>query len=104
MASTMVKVHPQTHAKLQEIARDEHRPMGEIVTDLVERYERERFWQGVTEDLERLRADPVAWRDYQDEIAFFDGVALDGLADEPPYFTPAEEEAIRARHARAQGR
>jgi hypothetical protein len=104
MASAMVKVNPQTHAKLQEISRDQHRPMGEIVTELVERYEREQFWNGVTEDLERLRADPVAWKDYQDEIAFFEGGSMDGLENEPPYFTPEEVEEIRARHPRAESR
>jgi hypothetical protein len=97
MTSAMVKITSQTHAKLQEISRAQHRPMGEIVTDLVERYEREQFWKGVTEDLERLRADPVAWQDYQDEIALFEGGSMDGLEDEPPYYTAAELEAIRAR-------
>jgi hypothetical protein len=104
MTSAMVKINPQTHAKLQEIARDQHRPMGEIVTELVERYEREQFWKGVTEDLERLRADPAAWQDYQDEIAVFEGGSMDGLEHEPPYFTPDEVEEIRARHPRAASR
>jgi hypothetical protein len=104
MTSAMVKINPQTHAKLQEIARDQHRPMGEIVTELVERYEREQFWKGVTEDLERLRADPAAWKDYQDEIAVFEGGSMDGIEHEPPYFTPDEVEEIRARHPRAASR
>ncbi len=105
MASSMVKIPSQTHAKLQEIARDEHRPMGEIVTELVDRYEREQFWKGVKEDYERLRSDPVAWKEYQDEVAVWDNLAGDGLENEPPYFTPEEEEEIRERAAaRATGR
>lgn len=100
----VVKIKTSTHAKLQEIARAQHRPMGEIVTDLVERYEREQFWRGVTEDLERLRSDPAAWKNYQDEIALLEGGSMDGLDDEPPYFTPEQEEEIRAKHARTQNR
>ena len=78
--------------------------MGEIVTDLVARYERDRFWTRVNESVERLRADPVAWKDYQDEIAFFEGGSMDGLEREEPYFTPEEEQEIRDNHARTQGR
>lgn len=95
----VVKINAQTHAKLQEIAREDDRPMGEIVTFLVDRYERERFWKGAKEDLARLKADPVAWQDYQDEIAVWDSLAGSGLENEPPYFTPQEEEEIRERAA-----
>ena len=37
--SAMVKLKPATHAKLQEIAREQHRPMGDVITELIERYE-----------------------------------------------------------------
>lgn len=102
-SAPVVKLKPGTHAKLQEIARAESRPMGEIVSDLVERYEKERFWKGVQEDYARLRADPVAWKDYQDEVAIWDATAGDGLENEPPYYTPEEEEEIRAEFARTYG-
>lgn len=48
----------------------------------------------------RLRGDPVAWKDYQDEIAMWDSLAGDGLEDEAPYYTPEEEAAIEAEYAR----
>jgi hypothetical protein len=102
--SAMVKLKPATHAKLQEIAKKQHRPMGDVITELIERYEREKFWEEVHTSVERLRSDPVAWKDYQDEIAFFEGGSMDGLENEEPYFTPEEEAEIRANHARAQGR
>lgn len=102
----MVKLKPQTHAKLQAIAREEERPMAELVTFLVDRYERERFWKGVEEDLARLKANPVAWKDYQDEIALWDQLAGDGLQNEESYYTPEEEREILAEVAanRAEGR
>jgi hypothetical protein len=92
----MVKIPPRTHAKLQELARAQHRPMGEIVTELVDRYERDAFWDAVDVSLARLQADQVAWKDYQDEIRLLEGGSLDGLEHEPPYFTPEEIEALLA--------
>lgn len=99
-----VKLKPTTHAKLQELARSEERPMGEIITELVDRYEEERFWKDLHASVERLRADPVAWRDYQEEIRFFEGGSMDGLEDEEPYYSPEEEEAIRAENDRTEVR
>lgn len=103
MAST-VRVDDKLHARLRDIAHAENRPIGQVIEDAVAHYEREKFWQGVHDSVERLRADPVAWKEYQDEAALFEGGAMDGLEDEEPYYTPEEEEAIRAEHARAQSR
>lgn len=95
-APTVVKIKPKTHAALQEISRDENRPMGEIITDLVERYERERFWRTAAADLDRLRADASSWEGYLSESRELDRLANEGLAEEPPFFTPEEEDEIRA--------
>lgn len=32
--SAMVKLKPSTHARLQEIAKEQHKPMGEVITYL----------------------------------------------------------------------
>lgn len=93
---SVVKIKPSTHSALQELARQEDRPMGEIITWLVERYERERFWNAAADDLERLKKDNDAWEDYQGENSALDRLAGDGLENEPPFFTPEEEEQIRA--------
>ena len=66
------------------------------------REQQKRFWTAVHEDFSRLRSDPTAWQAYQDEIVLFEGASMDGLEDEPPYFTPDEEEEIRAEHASTQ--
>ncbi|MGB3329464.1 MAG: hypothetical protein WBA46_10950 [Thermomicrobiales bacterium] len=95
----VVKIPARTHAKLLEFSREDDRSMGEIVADLVDRLEKERFWLGVQEDLARLKQDPVAWQDYQNELAFFDRSAGDGLEHEPPYYTPEEERDILAEAA-----
>ncbi|MGC4193042.1 MAG: hypothetical protein QM589_17995 [Thermomicrobiales bacterium] len=65
--------------------------MGEIVAYLVDRYERERFWKQVRADYARLKADPVAWSDYIDEVEAWDTLSGDGLEREAPYYTAEEE-------------
>jgi hypothetical protein len=98
----VVELLPDTHERLQRISQELHRPVGQVVTDLVDRYERDLFWTQVNESVERLRSDPAAWKDYREEIEFLQGGSLDSLDDEP-YFTPEEEEEIRAA-ARAESR
>lgn len=93
---TVVKIKPTTHAALQEISRDENRPMGEIITELVERYERERFWRTAAEDLARIKTDDKSWQDHHAESTELDRLANEGLSNEPPFFTPEEEDEIRA--------
>lgn len=86
-----VRVEPKLHATLRALAIAEQRPIGEVIEEAVDRYQKERFWKAMHEGFARLRADPVAWRDYQDEADLWDLVSGDGLEDEEPYFT--EEEA-----------
>ena len=95
MANT-VRVDDRLHATLRELAAAENRSMGQVIQEAVERYRKEQFWAGVEEDLARLRADPVAWKDYQDEIALWDTLAGDGLENEEPYYTPEEEAELVA--------
>ena len=102
MATRIIHVDEKVHNALRKMSESESRPIGQIVGDLVDRYEKEQFWKGIQEDYARLRADPVAWKDYQDEVALFEGGSMDGLEDEPPYYTPEEEEEIRA-YAKSQG-
>lgn len=64
----------------------------------------EQFWNELDASVETVRADPVAWEDYQDEIRFFEGGSMDGLEDEEPYYSPEEEDALRARRDRTECR
>ncbi len=98
----VVKISSASHARLREMAEAEQRPMGEIVNDLIERYELEQFWKLAHDAVERLRSDPVAWNDYREEALMLQGGSMDGLEGEPPYYTAEEEEAILAEHARTQ--
>jgi hypothetical protein len=92
-----VRVPAATHTKLQALAASEHRSMGEIVTDLVKRYEEEQFWAAYKQSYEELRKDPAAWNEYVTELREWDSMPNEALDAEPPYFTPEEEEAFLAR-------
>lgn len=95
-SNCVVNISAASHAKLQEFSRSEHRTMGKIVDELIKRYDDEQFWMRARESVERLRADPVAWQDYMDELLEWDVMGSDGLENEEPYYTPEEEQQILA--------
>ncbi len=74
------------------------------MTDSLQRYKKEQFWERARLSVERLKADPAAWEDYKREIAIWDGMAGDGLTGEEPYYTPEEEDEIETEFARTYGR
>lgn len=83
MATMTLKISSETHAVLAELAAEDKQAMGEVVAAMTERERRRRFLEGANEDLERLRADPAAWADYQAEIRSMEGTLMDGLEDNP---------------------
>ena len=85
-----VRVEPKLHATLRALAKDEQRSISQVIADAVDRYQKENFWQAMHEGFARLRADPVAWRAYQEEAALWDSASGDGLEDEEPYVTADE--------------
>ena len=70
--------------------------MKDTVAQEIDQVDRERLWNRAYEELARLKADSVAWKDYLDEIAVFDRLAGDGFEGEVPYYTPEEEREIIA--------
>jgi hypothetical protein len=72
----------------------------DIVADPLQRYRKETFWALARESVEKLRSDPVASEAYEVEIALWDVLSGDGLAEEEPYYTPEEEAEIEAEYAR----
>jgi hypothetical protein len=100
--ATTVRVDDKLHAALREIAGEERRSIGQVIEVAIAQYKLEKFWRDVDASVERLRANPVAWREYREEIAFFEGGSMDGLEEEEPYFNQDELEEIRVEHARTQ--
>lgn len=95
-----IRVSAETHATLHELAKAENRPMGEIVTDLVDEYRTKRFWAEVNTALDRLHDDPEAWQDYMDELGQVQAVPNAELAAEPSYDV---EERPDGRGSRSEG-
>lgn len=104
MSTSVVRVEKRIHSKLREISERENRPIGQIVAELVDRYERQEFWKKMHEGFDELRKDPDAWKAYQDEVALWDSTLGDGLENEEAYYTPEEEAEIDDEYARSQGR
>ena len=101
--ATTVRIDEQVAMRLRELAAKERRPIGQVIGDALQHYEKEKFWQEIEESVARLHADPVAWQDYQEEIRFFQGGSMDGLKDEEPYYSDSEWEEILEQRSRTKG-
>lgn len=83
MAAVTLKISPETHAVLAELAAEDKRAMGEVVAEMTERERRRRLFDRADAAYARVRADPVAWADYQSELRSLEGTLMDGLEDDP---------------------
>ncbi len=79
MAGTTVRISAATQAALRELARDCNESMQEVLAQAVEAYRRERMLRQSNEAYSRLRADPRAWQDLEEERAAWDSALAGGL-------------------------
>jgi hypothetical protein len=54
--------------------------MAAIAEEAVKEYERKKFWENYYAGYKALKADPIAWEEYQDEIKFWDTTLADGFS------------------------
>ena len=85
-----IRVDPTPHAKLRLLSAAEQRSMSQVIEEAIDRYNKEKSWAAMHEGFARLRADPEAWGEYQEEAALWDSVSADGLEDVEPYFIEQE--------------
>jgi predicted transcriptional regulator len=78
-ATTTIRVDTETRTRLMELARREHKPIGEVVAEAVERYEEDQFWAEYQAGYARLRDDPQKWSAWKEVLNGLDGVIADGL-------------------------
>lgn len=83
MRTTTIRITEKTHKALRDLADSTKRPISEVVSQAVELYERQRFWDEVNAGYARLRADPQAWKAELEERALWDTTRMDGLEDFP---------------------
>lgn len=91
--STTIRVSRDTRARLAKLAEQAGTPMTAIVDQAVDRLERHRFFEELNRQVAALRADPVAWAEYEAERAEWDGTLMDGLRDDP-YYTQDDPEPV----------
>jgi hypothetical protein len=86
--ATTVRVDDKVHSKLRMLSEAEQRPIGQVIEEAVEQYQRQKFWAGVQEDFARLRADPKASEEYDTDLGLWDSTTSDGMEgdvqDSPP--------------------
>jgi len=87
-----VRVQPGTHATLRALSAAEQRPMGQVIEDAIDLYQRETFWTVRREGFTQSRADRDSWAEYRSEAVIWDSVAGDGLEGEGPYFSGQEKQ------------
>lgn len=86
MATTVsIRIPVETHQKLRELAKKEHKGLGEIVDEAIDAWEMEQIWRQAEAAHARLRADPEAWKEWQDEIALWDSTLMDGIPADDEY-------------------
>ena len=91
----MVRINPQTHQTLREIAKAEHRSMQAVLEMAVEEYRRRRLLQDANAAYARLRNDPAAWQEIQAERAEWEALS-DGLPEEGAATLPIRGSVERA--------
>lgn len=81
MRLVTVRLRSVTRDRIAELAEQDGRSVSAIVDDAIRDYERKRFFERLNEAVARTRADPVAWAEYQAEVAVFENAIADGLTD-----------------------
>ena len=84
-ATRTVRIKPETHKKLQHLARESKRSLPDVLDEAISEYERRKFLEGLSEDFARLRANPELWQEELEERALWDCTLMDGLEDDLPY-------------------
>jgi len=79
MNTTTVRVTPETHAVLQELARESNQSIQSLIARAVERYRRDLVLQGTNEAYAALRARPAAWAEESEERRIWDATLADDL-------------------------
>lgn len=80
--STTVRISEQSRQRLRELAAQTGEPMQTVIDMALEQYRRQKFLEECHAAYCVLQQDPVAWEDYQQELAAWDITLLDGLEPE----------------------
>ena len=76
---TSIRVYPETHTALSALAKRAGQPLTQYVARLAEQEQRRVFFEELNASVQRLKANPQAWAEYQAESRELEGTLLDGL-------------------------
>lgn len=82
MASETVRIRPETHAKLRDIANSTGQSMPDVLEQAVETLRRVRVLEETNDAYAALRDDPKAWQAELAERALWEATLGDDLKDE----------------------
>lgn len=77
MASLNVRVNPQTHRTVRELAHRDGKPMQDILERAVEEYRRKRFLEEANARFAALKSQPAEWCEELAERALWDNTLDD---------------------------
>jgi predicted DNA-binding protein len=79
MPSVTIRIPSEAHERARRLAKDEARPIAQVIATALDRYERERMIADYWAAMERLRADPEASAEFDAEVAAWDAASLADL-------------------------
>jgi succinate dehydrogenase/fumarate reductase flavoprotein subunit len=82
MSGATVRVKPETHLALRELAEQGHESMQDVLARAVEMYRRHRILEETNAAYAALRADPEQWQEVLDERAEWESTLLDDLEND----------------------
>ena len=79
--ATNVRIQPESHAKLRQLAQEAGVSMPEILEQAIDDLYRKRFLEECSRAYARLKADPKAWREELAERKAWEATLADGLEE-----------------------
>lgn len=77
-----IRISPHAKATLRDLAKREGKPMQTVLDEAIEYYQREKFMDEVNAAYAKLKDDPQAWGEEQEERQAWEATLNDGLEEE----------------------
>lgn len=83
MPTTTVRIRNNDHASLRAWAEEDDLSLTDEIAAIIEEKRRERFFDEADRAYARLKEDPEAWENLQEEYRSLEGTLMDGLEEWP---------------------
>lgn len=81
-ATHSVRIGEDDHAALAKMAKEQGRSMQAILSEALEGYRREKFWDRTNAAFQALQGDSKAWQAEVEERELWESTLADGLENE----------------------